>query len=269
MASSAYLTGENAAVADLCRACEAHLAAKHGVSANAGSVADDDEVVELGTASDARFSDSGTVNAGICLDFDIVLENGRAGLLHLVPSSVFLLGKTKAVSADDGTVLQNDTISDTAKFANHSMRVREEIIADLNALIDVDETVQNGVLTDLDIFADNAIRSDMGPCADFCRFGNEGRRVESLLVTRRLIEKLDGVGEREVRICSAQCRERGHGGVSFDVDAFLNQDGRGASRFEKREVAPVGDKSDLAGFGVFNPGDSVDGSFAGALETAT
>ena len=203
MAGSAYLTGENAAVADLCRAREAHLAAKHGVSADAGSVADNDQVVEFGAAADACFSYGGTVNAGICLDFDFVLEYGWAGLLHLVPSSVFLLGKAKAVSADDGAVLQNDTISDAAKFANHSVRVREEIIADLNALIDVDETVQNGVLTDLDIFADNTIGSDMGTCADFCRFGNEGRWVESRLVTGRLIEKLDGVGEREVRICGS------------------------------------------------------------------
>ena len=108
----------------------------------------------------------------------------------------------------------------------------------------------------------------MRACADFGRFGDEGSGVEARLVARSLIEEFDGVGKSEIGIGSAQSGELGHGGVALDVDAVLNEDGGGARGLEKRKVPAVGEESDLAGFGVFDAGDTVDGSFAGAVEAA-
>jgi hypothetical protein len=68
-------------------------------------MADENEVVELGPATNASFADGGAVNAGIGLDFDVVFQHGRSGLMHLVPASVLLVSKAKAISTNDGTVL--------------------------------------------------------------------------------------------------------------------------------------------------------------------
>ncbi len=123
MTGSANLASENAAVAHLRRSCKAHLAAEHCIGPNTRGMPDDDEIVQLGSAANASFSDGGAIDAGVGLHLDVVLENGWAGLLHLVPRAVFLLGKAKAVAADDRTVLQDDAISNAAELANHGVRV--------------------------------------------------------------------------------------------------------------------------------------------------
>ena len=44
-----------------------------------------DEVVDLGAGVDAGFADGGAVDGGVGLDFDVVVEDGDAGLEDLVP----------------------------------------------------------------------------------------------------------------------------------------------------------------------------------------
>lgn len=265
---SADLSGENAAIADLGGTSEAHLTAEHGVDADVRGVTDDDQIIEFGAAADAGFPDGGAVDAGVGLDFDVVFENGRAGLLHLVPGAVALLSKTEAIGADDNAVLQDDTISDLAKFADDGMGMGEEIVADAGALVDGDEAVQDGVASDVGIFLNDAIRADMRTSTDPGGFGDKRGGVKAGIIAGCLIEKFDSVRESEVRIGGTQGGETGHGSVALNVDAVLNQDGRGAGGLEQREVAAVGEKSDLARLGVFNAGNAVNGSIAGAVETA-
>jgi hypothetical protein len=93
--------------------------------------------------------------------------------------------------------------------------------------------------------------------------------MESGGVSRCLVEEFDSVGEGEVRICRTQGSETGKTCVTLNADTFFDEDRGGARSLEKREVATVGKKSDLAGLGVFDPGDSVDGSLAGSIESAT
>ena len=180
----------------------------------------------------------------------------------------FLLGKAKAVAADDDAVLQDDAISDLAEFADHGVGVREKIIADAGALVDGDEAVQNGVAADLGIFFHDAIGADVRACADLGGFGDEGRWVESRLVARSLVEEFDGVGESEVGIGGAQRGKPRQAGVALDVDPVLNKHRRGTRGLEEWEVASVGEKSDLARLGVFDACDAVDGRFSGAVEAA-
>src|SRR5580658_5123823 len=150
-------------------------------------MADDDKVVQLGAATNARFSDRGAVDARVRLDFDIVLKHGGAGLLHLVPGAVFLLGEAETVAADNGAVLQDDAVSDAAEFADHGMGVREEVIANACALVNGDEAVQNRVAADVGIFSDQAVRSNVGTCADFGRLRDESGGVESWHVAGSLV----------------------------------------------------------------------------------
>jgi hypothetical protein len=268
MSGSANLAGENAAVAHLRGSCETYLAAKHRVSPYAGGMPDDDEVVELCSAADAGFSHGGAVDAGVGLHLDVVFKYSWTGLLHLVPRAVFLLGEAKAVAADDRSVLQDDAVSDTTEFAHHGVGVGEEIIANAGTLVNGDETVQNGIAADMGILSHHAIGTYVRACADLGGFRDECRRVESGRVTRSLVEKLDSVGEGEVRICGTQGREPGKAGVTLNTDAFFDEHRRGAGRLEKREVASIGEESDVARLGVFNSRDAVDGCLAGAVETA-
>ena len=268
MTGSAYLAGENAAVADFGGTGEAYLAAEHGVDADARGMADDDEIVEFGAAADASFADSGAVDAGVGLDLDVVLEDRWTGLLHFVPGAVALFGETKAICADDDSVLEDDAIADLAEFAHDGMGVREEVVADAGALINGDMAVEDGVAADVGVFFDDAIGADVRASANFGRFGDESGGMEAGLITRSLIEKFDGVSKGEVGVRSAQSGEFGHAGVAFDADAVLDEDGGGARGFEKREVAAIGEKRDLAWVGIFDSGDAVDHGFAGALETA-
>ena len=104
-------------------------------------MADQDQVVDLGAAADARFADGGAVDAGVGLNFDVVFENRGAGLQHLVPAAVLLLGEAEAIAADDRAILQDDAIADAAEFANHSVGMGEEMIADFRAAINGNKAV--------------------------------------------------------------------------------------------------------------------------------
>lgn len=268
MSGRADLAGENAAVADLGGSGEADLAAEHGIGAYAGGVADDDEVVELGAPADASFTDGSAVDAGVGLDFDVIFKDCRSRLLHFVPGSVALLGKTKSIAADDDTVLKDDAIADLAEFSDDGMGVGEEIIADARALVNGDKAVKHGVAADMGVCFNNAIGAYVSASADFGRLGDECGGVEAGLIPRSLIEKFDGVSEGEVRIGGAQGGKRGHACIALDADAFLDEHCGGAGGFEKREVAPIGEECNLARLGVFDAGDAMDGGFSRAIEAA-
>ncbi len=111
--------------------------------------------------ADACFSDSRAVDAGIGLNFDVVFENGGAGLGHLVPRAVFLFGEAEAIGSDDHTILQHDAVADAAVLANDSVRVGEKMIADFCAAINSYKTMQNRMIADGDIFIHETVRADV------------------------------------------------------------------------------------------------------------
>ena len=84
---------------------KAGLPAQHSVGADPRSVTNQDEVIELGAAADACFADSGAVDAGVCLNFDIIFQHGGSGLRHFVPRTILLFCETQAVPTDDRTIL--------------------------------------------------------------------------------------------------------------------------------------------------------------------
>jgi len=214
MAGRADLAGKNAAIADSGGARESNLAAEHGVCSYLRSVADQNQIIEFGSAADACFADGCAVHAGIGLDFYIVLENGRAGLRHLVPGTVFLFGEAKSVPADDGAVLENDAVAYATVFANDDVRVREEVVTDLGAAIERHKAVQNSVISQNDAFVQETVWADVRPSADSGGFGDDRSRMNPGRVFWRLIEKLDGTGKGEIGIRSAKsCQWRGVGGA--------------------------------------------------------
>jgi hypothetical protein len=69
------------------------------------------QVVNLNPAGNLGIPHTGSVNAGIRLHFHLVSEEHRPTLGDFMPSAALLLGKSKAVRADHGPVLQNHAVS--------------------------------------------------------------------------------------------------------------------------------------------------------------
>src|ERR1700730_8041661 len=170
-------------------------------------MANEDEVVDFCAACDAGFPNGSPVDAGVSLHLDVVLEHRGAGLKHFVPSAVSLFCKTKAVAANHYAVLQYDPVAKAAKLAHDGVRVREEIVANLRAAINCDETVQHGVATNFDVFVHIAVRPNMRPLANPCGFRDDGCRMNPRRITWRLIEKLNRLCKCQIGIAGAQRRK--------------------------------------------------------------
>ena len=100
-----------------------------------------DEVVDFHAAANAGFSDRSAIDSGIGADFDVVFDHDDAGLHDLVIGAVVLFGIAVAVGADLRAVLKDDVIADPAELADGNMGVGFEVIADLRALSNVNDTV--------------------------------------------------------------------------------------------------------------------------------
>src|SRR5207244_13145954 len=101
-------------------------------------MSDLDQIVDLGSARDVGFANTGAVDAGICLNLHIIFNHRRPRLDNFVPAAGIILGETKTIAADDHAVLQNHVIANAAMFSHNSVRMSEEVIADARATIDHD-----------------------------------------------------------------------------------------------------------------------------------
>src|SRR5260370_12796929 len=105
-------------------------------------MANEDKVVDFGTACYAGLPDCSPVDTGVSLHLDVVFEHGGAGLEHLVPCTVSLFCKTQSVAANHHAALQYDPVANAAKLPHDGARVREEIIANLRAPMKSNDTLQ-------------------------------------------------------------------------------------------------------------------------------
>ncbi len=231
-------------------------------------MADENEVVDFCAVADACFANSGTVDAGVGLDFHVVFEDGGAGLDNFVPGAVFAFREAEAVGSDDGAVLENDAIADAAKFADDGVRMREEIVADADAAIEGDGTVEHGVLADDDVFINETVRADVSVGADFCGSGDDRSGMHARRVLWRLVKKFEGAGEGKIGIVAANEGERRCCEIAGEGKIVFDEDGGGAGGFEQGSVAFVGEKSDLTGLGFFEAGHGGDFEFGGRIEAA-
>src|ERR1700730_6258585 len=147
-------------------------------------MANEDEVVDFGAARDAGFPNGSPVDARVSLNLDVVFEPRRPGLKNFVPSPDSLFGKTKAVAANHHAVLQYDPVAKASKLTHDGVRVREEIIANLRAPINRNETVQHGVAANFDVFVHIAVRPNMRALANPCAFRDDRRRMNPRRVAR-------------------------------------------------------------------------------------
>src|SRR5207247_8652245 len=97
-----------------------------------------DQIIDLGSARDMGFANTGAVNASVGLNFHIIFNHRRPGLDNFVPAAGVILGKAKTIAANDYAILQNDFITNAAMFAHDGVRVSEKVVANARATIDHD-----------------------------------------------------------------------------------------------------------------------------------
>src|SRR6266853_3146254 len=124
-------------------------------------MADLNKVVNFSSGLDAGLANRGAVDARIGLNLDGIFKNRRPGLNDLVPATVRLAGKAEAVSAYNGSVLQNNIIAKMAMLADNGVGMSEEIIANLHVGIEDNMGQDRGVVADRDVIANNSISADV------------------------------------------------------------------------------------------------------------
>ena len=122
VADHTNLAGQDDVRTDGARSGETYLGAEQGILADKRSVANLNEVVDLRAGTDSCLSDSGAIDAGVCLDFDIVLQDGRSRLEDLVPGAALmtramLAGEAEAVSPDYGSILQQNIVRQGGRYS--------------------------------------------------------------------------------------------------------------------------------------------------------
>src|SRR6266496_4310034 len=105
-------------------------------------MSDLDQIIDLGSARDMGFANTGAVNASVGLNFHVIFNHCRPGLDNFVPAAGIILGdgfgfakddsgrwpgldnfvpaagiilgETKTIAADDYSILQDHVIADAA-----------------------------------------------------------------------------------------------------------------------------------------------------------
>src|SRR5262249_38141359 len=159
---------------------------------NGACMTDENQIVDLRSAADPRFTNRSPVDASVSLNLHIVFKDCRTGLLDFVPCSVLAFGEPKTIAANYRTILENHAMANAAKFANDAVRVRKKIITDLRVAINTDRTVQDRVLTDHNSIVDKTVRTDVRIYPNLCASRDHGSWMHARFICRRLIEKLNG-----------------------------------------------------------------------------
>src|ERR1700683_3011883 len=149
------------------------------------------KVVDLRATSDTRFADGCAVYHAVGLDLHIVLDHGYTGLANFVPMSVRLSREPIAVASKHDTILQKHAISNARAFAHCYMRVREKIISNFCAAINGNEAVQHRVWSDLHVFVNKTVRTNVSSRANFRGFCDYSGRMNARSVCRDGVEQFD------------------------------------------------------------------------------
>src|SRR5271165_921041 len=86
------------------------------------------QVVDFSAAANPGFADACPIDAGVRLHLDVTLQHSGSGLRDLLPT-LSVAGKSKAITAHDCAVLQDNVVTQRAILTHHSVGMGEEIVA--------------------------------------------------------------------------------------------------------------------------------------------
>lgn len=260
MAGGSDLAGQKDIAFELGSAGQAGLGANDVVFANCATVAHLHQAIDFSASLHNCFADTGPIDAGEALNFDIIFDHGDAGLDDFEMGVVGAFGETEAIAADDDAVLKNYTVTDAAKFAYHGVGVGEKIIADLGAFINDHVRMEHGIFAEADALADDSEGADGAVFADYGTGGDGGQVVSAGSRAGWLVEESEGAGEIEVRVIGNEASQAGNGRGY--------EDGAGPGGADLGGIFGIGEKSQVAGTSMFYAGDAGDFQFAIAFDAA-
>ena len=229
-------------------------------------MSDEHEVIDLYAVLDSRLADGGTIDTRIRLHLDVVANHNLPGLQNLAPAAFGQAGKAKAVRANHYAILQKHTIADPAGFSNHGVGVGEKIVSDLGVPINRHEAVKDCISSDFDILVDKTVRADVRPACNSGRRRDDGRRMDTRFIARRLMKHVDCPGKIQLRVGGAK---KGYGrecSIALDGQLFCHQCRRGCGSSDRVAIALVRDEGELTRLGILNPGHIGDFDFSISLE---
>src|SRR5258706_11367355 len=156
----ADLAGQHDVVVDFATARDADLRGQQHPAADADAVRDLDEIVDLGSGADARFADRRPIDRGVGANLNIVFEHDAGALRNLQVRAVGLPRKAEALAADDGAVLQDDTMPDDDAIADGHLGTDDAVVADRRTGANRDVWIDDGPRTDRRSSADGDERTD-------------------------------------------------------------------------------------------------------------
>ena len=179
------------------------------------------QIVNLRTAGNVSFADTGAVDAGVGLNLHVVLDDHGHRLRDFVPVAVIIFSEAKSIAANNHPILQQHIVSQATLLADDRVGMSREVVTDFHAAINNDVRQQHGVFPDLDIFADHDVRAEVCAFADFRRCMRSLRSDEFRARTLQTHSKQsDGASECQVGILAAQHGSRESGEVFADNDGL-------------------------------------------------
>ena len=111
MAIHAGLSGHDDVVADFGAAGDADLRAEEIVLADFDIVSQMTKVIDLGAAADYSVIHRTVVDGGAGADLDVISDDSAAQLADVMVVTLFIGGKAKALTADDGVCTKDDAVA--------------------------------------------------------------------------------------------------------------------------------------------------------------
>ena len=87
-----------------------------------------DLIVQFDAVTNHRVIQRPPINRRIGADFDVIANDYTTDLRNLDPV-LSLAGKTKAITTDNCSSLNKDTLADHTMVTNHNVRIEQRIIA--------------------------------------------------------------------------------------------------------------------------------------------
>ena len=241
-----HLAGKDDVVSDFGGTGEADLGAQQAVFPDHGTVSDLRKIVDFRSRTNAGQADTGAIDAGVGLHFNIVIELGGAGLDDLAPAALVILREAEAIGANDRAVLKDDAIAKTAIFTHDGMGMGKETVADARPAVNHDMGKKNTIVPDHHVFRDDDVGTNGSVLADTRGAVYDGGGMNAGSVLGWLVKKFDGMGKCEIGVVTAQQGDRPNGEV------FTDDDGRGARATCGSRVFGIGKESQLAWACLFN-----------------
>lgn len=111
MAIHAGLSGHDDVIADLGAAGDADLRAEEIVLADLDIMSQMAKVIDLGAAADDGVIHRTVVDGGAGADLDVISDDSAAQLADVMVVTLFIGGKTEALTADDGMRTKDDAVA--------------------------------------------------------------------------------------------------------------------------------------------------------------